>query len=129
MTGQRGQLGPFTYIDMVITAGADTGNTGGGAITLSPDAISRLSIQSVWTGTAAGTLLVEASNGPEARPLGTGDNVTWSDVTSIFALTDPTTGGGDEIVTFENVNYGFIRISLTSSTGTGTYKLQLAGRY
>ena len=129
MLGQRGQLGPLTYIDMVITAGADTGNVGGGVISLSPDAISRFSIQSVWTATAAGTLLVEATNAPEARPGGTGANVTWSDVTSVFALTDPTTGGGDEIASFENVNYGFIRISLTSSTGTGTYKLQLAGRY
>lgn len=129
MLGQRGYLPPDTYIDMVITAGVDSGNTGGGAISLGPDAISRFSIQTVWTGTAAGTVLVEATNAPEARPQGTGGNITWTDVTVDFGLTDPTTGGGDEMAVFENVNYGFIRISLTSSTGTGTYKLQYTGRY
>lgn len=128
MSGQRGKLGPFTYINQVITAGADTGVLGGGPIELGPDAISRVTLQSIWTGTAAGTILIEASNSPEAGPRGNGSDETWTDVTAAFGLTDPTTGGGDELKVFENVNYAFLRATLGSSTGTGTYKLIFTGR-
>jgi len=123
-------LPAFTYLNQDVTSGDPATIKRNGCMLVGPDA-SGLSFTQEWTGTLAGTVKVEATSSPKAfpnNPQTVIDAAPWKDVTSDFALTDPTTGGGNDTESVSNVRFEYLRISLTGVTGTGNYKLHVSGQ-
>lgn len=100
----------------------------GVSIWLAPDNITRLSIHSEC-GICTGTFKVETSNDPRARADHPDySSSVWEDSTSDFGLADPAGGAADFNVPFDNVNFEFLRISYTHSSGSGSLYVWVSGR-
>lgn len=78
--------------------------------------------------TLAGTFKVEASNDPAleiASSLTSAERVTaenaakWQDITALLTVTDVTSGAGDDMIIINNSRFGWIRLTLTKTGGTG----------
>jgi len=92
----------------------------GPSIWLAPDNVSRVSVHCEHSA-ITGTFTVETSNDPRARP-GHPDysSSVWEDDTAAWALTNPGGGAADFNLTFDNVNFEFVRITYTDGGGGGT---------
>lgn len=126
----RGHIPPFTYIDTVTLDGTTTTATGP-SVPLGPDAIEGFSLQNEWNtggGTLAATIKIEASNDPRAFP-GHPDyaDAVWIDLTAAVSPTDPTTGAGTAMEMVSDVRFEYLRMTVTRSSGTGTFKSTFSG--
>jgi hypothetical protein len=85
------------------------------------DGINGFTFHNVWTGTYGATVAIYASNDPRARE-GHPDNANaeWVNITSLLTITDPVTGGGNDMIIINNSRFAFIKLDLGSSSGTGT---------
>lgn len=93
-----------------------------GAATVNSSAVDsqfwqNVSVQAVATGTFAGTLAIQGSNDPAGA---TPSN--WTDVASTSATVNSSTS---YLKTFSNQPYQWLRVSLTSGTGSGTISARL----
>jgi hypothetical protein len=127
-----GYLPAFNYYkDQVVAAGVPSAiGPLDGCVLVGPDAAG-LSFTQKWTGTLGGTIKVEISSDPDAFPgnkQSVIDAAAWEDATAAFALTNPTSGGGNATDTVSDVRFEYLRISLTSTTGSGNWSLAMAGQ-
>jgi hypothetical protein len=118
----------MSFLNVPAISLATAATNAGVSIWLGPDNITRLSIHGEH-GAVTGTLKVETSNDPRARP----DHPDyasslWQDSTTDFGLTTPAGGAADFNVPFDNVNFEFLRISYTHAAGTGTLYIWVSGR-
>jgi len=128
-----GWIPPFEYMNTLVASGTVTsGSATGGPIPLGHDGITSMSFQNLWNQlaadgqTVATTLVVEASNTPNA--FSDPSNADWENITSQLTITQPTSGAGSDLVQISNVTFMFIRIRMTSITGSGRFRSTFTGR-
>ncbi|MHC4647071.1 MAG: hypothetical protein ACYTBJ_16370 [Planctomycetota bacterium] len=114
----KGGIPAVKYIDVTQADGA----TVGGSLWLGPDNVKVISFQNKWTSTYAATITIEVSNDPRAN-INHRDhaNAEWTDITSDVEPTDPVGSAAEEMVYISNVGSEYIRMSLSSVSGTGTF--------
>ena len=96
----------------------------GAPIQLGYSGINGMTFHNVWTGTLGGTLKMEASCDPALTTAATAaeqDAANWVDITSQVTMTNPATGGGNDMVIVNNMRFWWVRLDLSSVTGTGTF--------
>lgn len=76
------------------------------------------SIQCVWTGSPTGTLKLQISNDTE-------EPTNWDDLDD--SSVSITTAGSETYIVAE-VEYGFVRIVYTRSSGTGSFGAKFVGK-
>ncbi len=119
----RGYMPAQVYnVNDTYTFGGGTAAITGGSMMLGPDAVEGCTFQNVWTGTLAGDITIEASSDPRARQDNPDhSNADWIDITTQIVPTDPTTGGGSDLIQISDIRFEFIRMSFTSTAGTGDF--------
>jgi hypothetical protein len=89
------------------------------------------SIQAVWTGTPTGTFKVQFSNDIASDAIGTGVT-NWTDVPSGMFTNGGTAPSGSagnfSISSRDHVNYEWIRLVYTSTSGTGPCTATMVGK-
>ncbi len=141
--GQRGYIPPFTYQDVLVSSGTVQSQPNltlgvttaqGGSIMLGPDAVTGFTVQTWWNQlagdgqTLAATITIEASNDPRASTLSDEQsNAKWFNLTSQITKVDPTSGSGDYLIQVSDVRFEYLRMSLSSITGSGRFKAIFAG--
>ena len=113
-----GNIPPFEYINI---DQADSTTTGGW-IPLSFDQCSKVSFHNEWTGTYAGTIAIHVSNDPrcfEGHP--DAANAAFEDITSLLTITDPAGSAADDHINISDITFGYVRMKITFSAGTGTF--------
>lgn len=111
-----------------------TGDQVGTALKLGGgDGMQGCSFQTYPDGTYACTLKVEVTNDPQAALdiINSTSLAKWTDITSMInderAIVHPAGGGEDGIIIIGNSLVGWIRLSTTSSSGTGNCPVYLRG--
>jgi len=124
LTPYTGNIPSFSYIDI---DQAD-GNTVGGWIPLQFDQCEKCTFHNEWTGTYAGTITIQVSNDPrclEGHP--DTANAASQDITTSCPITNPAGAAGDDDINISDVSFGYIRMTMTFSAGTGTFISYFSG--
>lgn len=114
-----GMIPAFTYKSYSSTTASFTGT----AIPLQYDAIDGCSFHLEY-GQITGTFTFHASNDPRCMPTHPDNaNADWKDITSaVTTLVNPSGSAGDQMITLDNVRFGFIRLDYAkSSDGVSPY--------
>lgn len=116
----------FKYMDFTATS---TNTVTGGSIWLGPDHITGGSFHVEVGGDATGTFKYYASNDPRARP----DHAEFAnrdgdEITSDLTFTNPAGSGVSEIVSISDMQFEFIWVTYTNSSGEGPVKVYFSGR-
>jgi len=128
LTPYTGVLQSVQYFDLDQADGTTTG----GWIALQYDQVEKFSFHYEWTGTYAATIAIEVSNDPRCfeghhdSANAASDDIT-SAINAITAITDPAGSAGDSNINVDDITFGWVRMGLSSISGTGTFKCWTRG--
>jgi len=124
-------MGTIPEMNYIASQTISSGTVTGGSIPLSYDGINHLSFTNDWNdggGTLVATISFEASSDPRAFP-GHDDysSAKWTDVTSFFAPTHPTSGAAHAQESMAGATFGYVRMKVAWVSGSGTFHGMFSG--